>query len=179
MVNQDLLKEMFDYEDGNLIRKIATSNCVKVGDAAGSPDSNGYLGTRIDGTLYYNHRLIFMMFNGYFPEGIVDHIDKDNQNNRIENLREVSSTCNLRNSKQPNHNTSGVKGVYKFVNKKGVIKWQAKVGLAGRCLHICSCTDFDEAVAHRLAAEQCLDWNGCDTSSPAFNHMQKILGKLL
>lgn len=177
MVSQERLKEMFEYKDGDLIRKIATSTCVKVGDVAGSMDRNGYLTIRIDGRLYYNHRLVFMMFNGYFPEGIVDHKDKDRKNNKIENLREVSSTCNLRNSKQPCKNTSGVKGVYLCINKKGIARWHAKIGLKGGCPHIYSSIDFDEAVAHRLAAEQCLDWAGCDSSSPAFQYMQKILGK--
>ncbi len=35
--------------------------------------------------------------------------------------------------------------------------------------------DFTEAVAHRLAAEQALDWSGCDSSSPAYQYMQNYI----
>lgn len=35
--------------------------------------------------------------------------------------------------------------------------------------------DFTEAVAHRLAAEQCLDWDGCDSTSPAYLYMKEYL----
>ena len=36
-------------------------------------------------------------------------------------------------------------------------------------------TDFIEAVAHRLAAEQYLDWPNCNSTTPAYLHMQKYL----
>ena len=35
--------------------------------------------------------------------------------------------------------------------------------------------NFDEAVCHRLAAEQCLVWDGCDNSSTAYQYVQKML----
>lgn len=35
----------------------------------------------------------------------------------------------------------------------------------------------DEAVCHRLAAEQCVNWPGCDSSSPAYQYVQKMLRK--
>lgn len=34
-------------------------------------------------------------------------------------------------------------------------------------------TDFGEAVAYRLAVEQCLGWENCDSSSPAYQHIQR------
>ena len=33
--------------------------------------------------------------------------------------------------------------------------------------------DFDEAVLARLATEQCLGWEGCDSSSPAYQYAKK------
>ena len=35
--------------------------------------------------------------------------------------------------------------------------------------------DFDEAVCVRLAVEQCVNWEGCDSNSPAYQYVQKML----
>ena len=35
--------------------------------------------------------------------------------------------------------------------------------------------DLTEAVAHRLAAEQSMNWAGCESSSSAYLYMQKYL----
>jgi hypothetical protein len=56
--------------------------------------------------------------NGYLPE-LVDHIDGNKLNNRIENLREASKQENAQNQKIRLTNSSGVKGVsWHRVNKK-------------------------------------------------------------
>lgn len=48
--------------------------------------------------LYYVHQLVYYSFNGGEPNGhalVVDHIDKDKQNNTLNNLRLVSQYDNL------------------------------------------------------------------------------------
>jgi len=114
------------------------------------------------------HRLIFFYHNGYFPEGQVDHIDRNKKNNRIENLREVSRQCNLRNTGNSKANTSGVKGVSKHYSG-----WKAGVTINGKNKHICYTKDFDEAVLYRFAIEQCIGWNNCDKNSPAMEYAIK------
>ena len=37
--------------------------------------------------------------------------------------------------------------------------------------HLGICEDFIEAVAHRLAGEQAINWSGCDSTSPAYLFM--------
>ena len=60
-----------------------------------------YKTTSIDGRKYLEHRLVWILFNGPVPKGLViDHIDRDRQNNRIENLRAVSWVKNTRNRKE-------------------------------------------------------------------------------
>ena len=43
--------------------------------------------------------------------------------------------------------------------------------------HIGRYDDFDEAVCHRIAIEQCLGWSGCDSSSPAYRYVRGLVGK--
>jgi hypothetical protein len=35
--------------------------------------------------------------------------------------------------------------------------------------------DFDEAVCTRLAGEQCLNYDSCDTNSTAYQYVQQLL----
>lgn len=71
------------------------------------------------GKYYYLHRFIWLYHNGVWPE-IVDHLDRDVANNKIENLRiatPAESSCN-----RTEHNSSGFRGVDKFNNR-----WRAKI----------------------------------------------------
>lgn len=168
MLTQERVKELFDYrEDGQLIRKVRTSNCINIGDVAGSPSSKGYLGIWIDGRSYLNHRLIFLFHHGYLPEGFLDHRDKDKLNNRIKNLREASPSCNAKNRKQM-LSTSGVKGISWHKDRR---KWTVQIKVDGKKSYVGLYIDFTEAVCHRLAAEQCLNWNECDSDSPAWRYI--------
>ena len=173
MLTQARVRELFDYrEDGTLVWRVATANCMKVGATAGSLNASGYFNVQIKGRVYRLHRIIFLYHHGYFPETQVDHIDRNPLNNRIENLREVSQTCNSRNSGNPCTNTSGVKGV-SWHNR--ISKWGVQIVVAERQRHLGYFPDFTEAVAHRLAHEQALNWEGCDSCSPAFQYMQDYI----
>lgn len=139
---------------------------------AGGPLKSGYIKIQVKGKQYLAHRLVWFYHNGYFPEKFIDHIDRNNCNNKIENLREVSNQCNQRNSKLNCLNTSGVKGV---IFDKSTKHWLVRIGLGNKMIHVGCSKDLTEAVAHRLAAEQALGWEGCDSSSPAYLYMQKVL----
>jgi hypothetical protein len=169
MITQKRVLELFDYRDGQLICKTPRKK-VNVGDVSGCARSDGYLLVGIDGKTYRAHRVVWLYHHGYFPENDIDHIDRNPQNNRIQNLREVSRSCNVRNTGNRADNQSGVKGVL-WDNENH--KWLASIGLSGKKRNLGRFKCFIEAVAHRLAAEQSLDWNGCDSSSPAFQYMEK------
>ncbi len=95
------LHQVFEYRDGDLYWKPSK---------AGTIDGGGYYQTGIQGKYFKNHRLIFLMHHGYLP-ALIDHIDGNRLNNRIENLRPATRSQNSFNSMKSKSNTSGVKGV--------------------------------------------------------------------
>ncbi len=172
-LTQERVRELFEYrEDGQLIWRVSRGNGVRVGAVAGTLDSHGYLQVGVDGRYYRLHRIVWLYHYGYFPETGLDHIDQVKLHNRIENLREVSHTCNTRNTGNPRDNTSGVKGAT-WDRARG--SWHAQITVAKRNYNLGRFDCLVEAAAHRLAAEQALNWEGCNSCSPAFQYMQKYL----
>lgn len=174
MLTQEGLKELFDYdpETGALLRRISVGkgNRWRKGTIAGHISKQGYGRVRVEGRMYLIHRLVWLWHKGYLPENDIDHIDRDKTNNRIENLREVSKSCNLQNTGNPANNTSGVKGISWWKSKE---KWRVRMYIHKKDNFIKYCVDFDEAVLHRLAAEQCVGSISCNSSSPAYKYAKE------
>ena len=120
-LTKDYLHQIFEYKDGNLYYKKQTSPNSKIGKKVGSLTNRGYLSTTIKSKFYLLHRLIFMMFHGYLP-AYIDHIDGNQSNNCIENLREATLQQNNYNAKTRKNSKSGIKNVYwqKSTKKWGV-----------------------------------------------------------
>ncbi len=165
-LTQERVKELFDYRgDGVLVRRVTVCNCARVGDLAGSLHCDGYLQVQIDGPSYLAHRIIWLWHKGYLPEHGLDHIDRNKLNNRIDNPREVGRQCNIRNTGNGKRNSSGIKGV---CWDRTADKWISQIMINRKQIKLGYHSDFTEAVAHRLAAEQAENWQGCDSSSPAY-----------
>jgi hypothetical protein len=101
--SQERLLHLFSYnpETGELCWKNPTSNRLKPGDPAGRISRNRYSTTTVDGISYLNHRLIWLMVHGTDPlENLVDHVDGDCTNNRIDNLRLATCGQNRDNTKK-------------------------------------------------------------------------------
>ena len=124
------LRETFVYdpESGVLLWRDRDRNLS--GKPAGSVDAkNGYARVRFQGRLYLSHRIALAMDQGRWPEGEVDHINGNRSDNRIENLRDVSKSENLRNKAQYASNTSGVTGVHWHKQHR---KWCASIMSDGK-----------------------------------------------
>ena len=126
MLTQDYIKNLFYYKDGSLYWKNDSWNKKikdKAAGCAGGYNPYRYMQTRIKGVLYKNHRLIYLYHYGVMPP-LIDHINGNTLDNRIENLRAATVHENGYNSKIASNNTSGSKGV---VWSKKSNKWFVRV----------------------------------------------------
>jgi len=121
-MNKDKALELFEYSNGSLFNKVQRNSRALKGAKVSSKDKDGYLNVQVEGKKYKVHRIIWLMHNERWPEGKleIDHINGIRDDNRIENLREVTGTQN-------NFNRKGVKGYTKRGNK-----YQAKITVKGR-----------------------------------------------
>ena len=96
-ITKETLCHRFEYNDGVLYWKNpAPKSKMKPGDKVGRSVKQGYLQTCVNGKRILNHQIIFKMFYGYIPNEL-DHIDRNVLNNKIENLRSVTRSENLKN----------------------------------------------------------------------------------
>jgi hypothetical protein len=150
MLTQGYLKELFKYHnDGYLIRKIKTSNSVKIGDTAGCDTGNGYKKIVVCGKPYLSHRLIFFWHYGFWPKEI-DHINGAASDNRIENLRAANRNQNGKNRALSLKNTSGFTGV---VQDKIRNKWIAQITVNRKNIFLGRFENMQEAINKRKEAE--------------------------
>ena len=140
-LTKDIVDALYEYEDGSL--KPRTTKSPVVGT-----DAKGYKVVSIKGKIFKEHRMIFLMFHGYLPE-MVDHIDGDPSNNRIENLRECDFSSNGYNRKRGKNNSSGAKNVC-WVHSKN--KWKVDLQVAGKRKFIGYFEDFELAELVALEA---------------------------
>lgn len=163
MLTQQRLKELLNYNpDTGIFTWIISRGKARSGHIVSCLDSDGYVVVTIDQKLRKAHRLAFLYMDGYLPENQVDHINRIKHDNRYENLREVSSQCQARNKPLTPRNTSGVSGVYWSAADK---TWKAGICISHERKHLGAFRDFDEAVYHRYAAEQCIGFSRCDVNS--------------
>lgn len=62
--------------------------------AGGESTSRGYQRIKIDQKRYYSHRLAWLFVYGQWPGNEIDHINGIRNDNRIDNLRDVSHRAN-------------------------------------------------------------------------------------
>ena len=145
-IEQDLLKELFEYRDGMLFWKRDTYAGIRLIEAhtrAGNQQANGYRVVGIEGKLLKEHRLIWVLLNGNIPEGAqIDHRDGVKNNNCIDNLRLAvrGYKDNNQNKIKYKCNKSGYTGVYWHNAAK---KWAAQIRVSGKAIYL-GCFDTPE-----------------------------------
>lgn len=163
-LTQEYVKECFEYVDGKLFWKhrplshfnseasMKKFNTPYAGTEAGyfnlRTDSKregfGYYVVRCANKLRKVHRLIFLMHHGYCPR-VVDHINNDSSDNRIENLRSSSVKKNAANS-TTNYNKK-TKGVYFSKASSRANPYRASIEVEGKALHLGHFPSEEEAQA--------------------------------
>lgn len=108
------------------------------------------------GKPYPAHRIIWMLYYGVMPSGVIDHINGNGIDNRIENLRCVTHSVNSKNAILRSHNRSGVSGVSWHQESR---RWVVRVHVNSVRKHIGEFKDFFEAVCARKSAELIYDYH--------------------
>lgn len=106
------LNELFSYDSltGVVTRK-------RTGKLVGT-NSDGHLRVGIDKQQYLLHRIIWKLHTGNDPSPYeIDHINRIRDDNRIDNLRLVTTQDNLKNKSLYKGNKSGYPGVFKRGNR--------------------------------------------------------------
>jgi len=112
-MNQKRFKELLEYREGKLFWRVDRTGKALAGSEAGRVDSRGYSQISVDGVRYATHPLVWCMFHGEMPKHEIDHINRNKLDNRIENLRDVPRSLNVKNKSRYKNNSSGHPGVRK------------------------------------------------------------------
>jgi hypothetical protein len=132
------------HSDGSITcYNIASGEPVR---SFGSVNGNGYLLRKVNGSQYRVHRLIASAFHGKIKKAYqVDHIDGNRLDNRIENLRIVNRSQNLRGARKT-HGRCKYRGVDCYRGR-----WRARVlsGYVGSFdTELEAAEAFDDAAFH-------------------------------
>ena len=129
-------------------RAAAVWNARFAGAEAFTALSRSYAHGRIFNTKYLAHRVIWKMHTGQDPDDVIDHVNGQTADNRIENLRAASRSQNARSSRRA-HGKSRFKGVY--VARGG--RFGARIKVNGAAIFLGEFpTEEDAARAYDLAA---------------------------
>lgn len=150
-LTQKELKRRFHYDPdtGAFTRLVTVCPRGKAGDTVGTLNY-GYLFTKINYRRYRLHRLAFLYMNGAFPPDQTDHINHIRTDNRWGNLRHATNQDNGKNQKMHSTNTSGHVGIHWFKPTK---KWQSRIYVNKKHIHLGYFIDINDAIAIRKEAE--------------------------
>lgn len=147
------LKENLHYDPLTGIFTRIKSNCkrIKVGDIANGKDNNGYVRIKVNGIIFFAHRLAWLYTYGEMPKDCIDHKNGNPSDNRIDNLRESTHRQNMQNRVKTHvNNQTGFLGVTQHKRKgkkKEKLKYTASIKMNGKTIHL---GDFENA---ELASE--------------------------
>lgn len=148
-LTQEEAHRLFECKDGVLFWK-EKPRCSRRTDKsleAGTVTTGGYKKVGVQQKRYYVHQIVFLMTHGHIPV-LIDHIDGNTANNRVQNLRASDKSKNACNSKLRKDNTSGHRGV---IWSKACKKWTAKIQVRNKQMHIGVFDDYELAC---LAADE-------------------------
>lgn len=161
-ITPELCRQLLRYEPetGNLFwrprgfdrfpddRSAKIWNTRFAGKEAFTAISRGYKIGTIDYVMVKAHRVAWAIHYGVWPE-VIDHINGDPADNRIENLRSVQQSSNMLNIAKRTDNSSGATGVYAANGA-----WVAEIRLQGRKRYLGAFATIEDAISARKDAEK-------------------------
>jgi len=117
------------------------------GRVLNSKNKHGYVQISVAGTSYTAQRLAWFYVHGKWPDGVVDHINRVRDDNRLCNLRCVNRSVNALN-------TEYAKGKSKVRGVTYVPPWKATITVNGKRKTLGRFHTLEEAAVARKKAEQ-------------------------
>jgi hypothetical protein len=143
----------YDSETGRIFWKIGRQG-ARLGKEAGCFNHDGYAKIQVNGVVYQSHRLAWLLHHGRWPNGFLDHINRDRSDNRIANLREADRSLNMHNKDK-----RCAKGLPSGVRLRGD-SWSAQINVGTTTVMLGLWKDYRKAgEAYRIAERMIFD--GC------------------
>lgn len=138
----ELFKEFVRYEPqtGKLFWVKSPKRGIEKDSEVGSKNKRGYIETALNGNRITAHRLAWLLYYKSMPEKNIDHINGIIDDNRIENLRDISQRENCNN--QIKHRKGHLQGSHLNKVKK---RYSARMRCKGKKLHLGSFASEEEA----------------------------------
>jgi hypothetical protein len=147
-MTKEELRKVFRYKNGKLYWN-RSGGGINKGDEAGC-NSRGYRIINYNYTIHPAHRLIWIYHNGdYDRKFIIDHINHQPSDNRIENLRLVKQEHNCRNRRA--HKNGAPIGV-RYITK--LRKYRAEITFNYKNIYLGLYRDIEDAIKARKKAEK-------------------------
>lgn len=161
LLDQIEARRLFDYdpETGALRWRARADrerdwNTRFSGAEAGAVGLNGRRYVRLGDKLYLAHRLIWLWMTGEWPVHQIDHVNREPEDNRWDNLRAATNQQNQLNTGLRSTNKSGIKGVDWDERKRA---WRAMITVDYKQQFLGYFTTIEEATAARQQAEEARD----------------------
>lgn len=152
MITFGKAKELFIYDrETGIIKWRKRFNGRQRADLVAGYSSRGYIWICINGKKYPAHRIAMLLAYGFYGEGMdVDHINHIRDDNRLSNLRFVTTADNNRNKSRDSRNATDVMGVH---YDKARRKYVAQIGVDGVHIHLGRFATLEDAAKARRDAD--------------------------
>lgn len=113
MITAAIVRDRLIYDPETGVFRYRQSGFGRMaGAVAGCVQPNGYVKMSLNGKNGWAHRIAWLYVYGEHPSGNIDHIDGNQANNAIANLRVCDQSQNGANAKRRVDNSTGFKGVF-------------------------------------------------------------------
>jgi ribosomal protein S14 len=151
ILTSEEVRRRFDYEPATGLLRLRVPTRKNASGTVIGHRPGRYGSISIAKKRYPTHVVVWMHQWGAVPEGmVIDHINGDPSDNRIENLRLATHSQNRVNWQKPRRNASGVRGVVRC-SRDG--RWKAEIKFNGARINIGRFDTKEQAAAARRAKE--------------------------
>ena len=149
-----IVRDLFEYNPSNgLFRSKKLRTNRPRGWFAGSSSIRQYKHFYVKGQRYLAHVIAYVIVKRRWPKHEIDHINRDQSDNRWSNLRMTERRENCRNRSINANSNTGVSGVSLFKTRSGKIRYRATIGIDKKRISLGLFDDIVIAAEIRKAAE--------------------------